>query len=591
MIEETLHAAHWWVQRIISYDINVEGASWQSHFEKVMTELLRAKYHSHWYHNHPDRGSGYRAISNEYSLDPILDKAAKAVSHTLHKYLAQMVLTSDDRWLVMFVNPGVVMVRNKRNHDKTIYDPRIHIFNKALRKRALKMHKLKSIASGQMLSKSDDDALGTLDETKSDDDGVMGTKSDPEDNLTTVDFKKTFMNAVQEKARKLKEKEIERHVRDFKEEMRLNHNIVRGFGPYDEEHSKIWHHNRSPSKSSAGGTTSTRSSASSRSSPAKSPSDSVSNAHCKPSAQSTSASPRQTHPKPTSPANGNEHHLHSAGKAQNGILNVLNVLNHNRFHHHHATNHHHHPPHSNGQSGPSVHFAANKEFDADCGKSNYGKHLREILESCRAHSRRMQSISQHHGLRNGTANTTTTRTTTAALSQREECGVPMDGGCPLLLATSFASPSPSVTVSSPTNSSPDESSVHEMGDEPSVLRLSKSEPLGATTPVLNGKAKIQKMKSTNHVVASQLSGLELNYESESSDDERAAKELKVGMLRTKVPSLDGHSEGSSETVSNPEVSCASSPIYDSATPPTNDEQNVSPSSNGSRSYVDEELKY
>jgi len=169
--------------------------------------------------------------------------------------------------------------------------------------------------------------------------------------------------------------------------------------------------------------------------------------------------------------------------------------------------------------------------------------------------------------------------------------VPMDGGCPLLLATSFASPSPSVTVSSPTNSSPDESSVHEMGDEPSVLRLSKSEPLGATTPVLNGKAKIQKMKSTNHVVASQLSGLELNYESESSDDERAAKELKVGMLRTKVPSLDGHSEGSSETVSNPEVSCASSPIYDSATPPTNDEQNVSPSSNGSRSYVDEELKY
>ena len=50
-----------------------------------MTELLRAKYHNHWYKDEPLRGSGYRAISNEYSLDPILDKAARAVSHSLPK--------------------------------------------------------------------------------------------------------------------------------------------------------------------------------------------------------------------------------------------------------------------------------------------------------------------------------------------------------------------------------------------------------------------------------------------------------------------------------------------------------------------------
>lgn len=50
-----------------------------------MTELLRAKYHNHWYKDEPLRGSGYRAISNAYSLDPILDKAARAVSHSLPK--------------------------------------------------------------------------------------------------------------------------------------------------------------------------------------------------------------------------------------------------------------------------------------------------------------------------------------------------------------------------------------------------------------------------------------------------------------------------------------------------------------------------
>ena len=81
-----------WVKRIISYSISVEAPGWQSHFEKVMTELLRAKYHNHWYKDEPLRGSGYRAISNEYSLDPILDKAARAVSHTLPKVIYQFVI-------------------------------------------------------------------------------------------------------------------------------------------------------------------------------------------------------------------------------------------------------------------------------------------------------------------------------------------------------------------------------------------------------------------------------------------------------------------------------------------------------------------
>merc|ERR1712228_287921 len=127
-----------WVTKIISYDISVEAPSWQSHLEKVMTELLRAKYHNHWYKDDPSRGSGYRAISNEYSLDPILDKAAKAVSHSLPKNLARMVLTSDDQWLVMFVNPGEVTVRNKKYQEIAIYDEDNNIYNKKLMKKGLK---------------------------------------------------------------------------------------------------------------------------------------------------------------------------------------------------------------------------------------------------------------------------------------------------------------------------------------------------------------------------------------------------------------------------------------------------------------------
>ena len=69
----------------MSYNISIESKSWSSSFEKALTELLRAKYLNHWYKDQPHRGSGYRAISNEYSLDPILAKAAQAVSHSLPK--------------------------------------------------------------------------------------------------------------------------------------------------------------------------------------------------------------------------------------------------------------------------------------------------------------------------------------------------------------------------------------------------------------------------------------------------------------------------------------------------------------------------
>jgi len=628
MIEETLHAAHWWVQRIISYEISVEAPSWQSHFEKVMTELLRAKYHNHWYQDDSSRGSGYRAISNEYSLDPILEKAARAVSHSLHKYLAQMVLTSDDRWLVMFVNPGIVFVRNKRNSDDFIYDQQHHIFNKSLKKRSLKWaksHLQKSKAMGSMHSKSDDEMLGAVDETKSDDDSPFGTKSDPED-CVTVDFKKSFMDAVQEKARIIKEKEIAKHVEDFKEEMRLNHHNTRNyFGPYDEEHSKHWHQ-RSPSKSSNSGTTSTRSSASSRSSPIKSPNDHI---HSN-KTQEVSASPRQSSrpitpsaiaSSPTAASNGSLHENRSGKTQPNGqILNVLNTMNIEKLQnglsspsYREANSHynHFHHPHPHTQNGnnhlSTVHFAANKEFGIDCSASNYGKHLKEILHACRIHSQwnskhnnnNTNHINSKNGFKNGSSTshiTNSNKSKTASNSTLHDnvYTVSMDGEYPLLFPTSFASPSPSMSPTvSPLNSFLDQISLHEMDDEPTVLGLSKSEPSTATISKMNGSTKIHTKKSTNHVADSVL---DLNLMgSSSSEEECTVQGLSVGMLRSKLGPAEAHkpcleSEASSE-MSHPDVSCASSPIYDSASPPTNDEQNVSPSSNGSRSCMDEELKY
>ena len=427
----------------------------------------------------------------------------------------------------MFVNPGIVFVRNKCNRDELIYDQSQHIFNKSLKKRSLKWAKLqksKSMAAGSMLSKSDDDTLGTLDETKSDDDGPMGTKSDPED-CVTVDFKKSFMNAVQEKARIIKEKEIAKHVEDFKEEMRLNHHNTRNFGPYDEHHEKNWHQ-RSPSKSSSG-TTSTRSSASSRSSPIKSPTDNSHSNHASGAPQEVSASPRQTHSNPPSAsspaASGTEqqqqHHHRTASKTPNGqILNMLNQLNLeklqnglNHNNHHHLTHHHNHfqhtNPHTNGLS--TVHFAANKEFAIDCTQSNYGKHLKEILNACRLHTQRLNhSNHSKNGYKNGMSptNRTTTKSRGVDISDNnnalhpqdgEEFSVSMHGDYPLLFPTSFASPSPTVSPTvSPFNSF---LSLHaEIDNEPTAIRLTQSEPFSAMIPTVNGSTtKIHSMSPTN----------------------------------------------------------------------------------------------
>eukprot|EP01084_Bolivina_argentea_P181063 312755_1 len=405
MIEETLHAANWWVEKIISYNINVEAPSWQSHFEKVMTELLRAKYHNHWYKDDPSRGSGYRAISNEYSLDPILDKAAKAVSHSLPKNLARMVLTSDDRWLVMFVNPGEVLVRDKKFQEFAIYDKQNHIYNKSLLKKKLATHGKWNKMKQCLYSKSDDETLGSLDETKSETEAHVETKSDPEDS-ENIDYRQLFLQNIHNAARRNKEKEIEAHVQAFKEEMRLNHYRYKGFGPYDED-DKYW--TKSPSKS-------TTASSQSNITPTKS----------SPSKSSTADTPHNTSnkekntksvsntPQPSPPTTNTE-----TNKSNHQILNVLNTLNlpklHNGF-----MNHHH---------------IKNNTFHIDTNDSNYGKHLKSILNSCRIHAR-----STHKPTDKKSSLTNGKKPHKNGIKSHEEY---MQH--PILFPMSYASPSPSIS--------------------------------------------------------------------------------------------------------------------------------------------------
>lgn len=549
MIEETLHAANWWVEKIISYNISVESPSWQSHFEKVMIGLLRAKYHNHWYCDDPTRGSGYRCISNEYALDPILDKAAKAVSHSLPKNLARVVLTSEDRWLTMFVNPGQVTVRNKRFHEEPIYDPRRHICNKALRQTQSRKHR----KSSSHRSKSDDDTLETLDEREA----KSGAMSDPEDNNTSnsnattdkVDFKRIFLEKIHDRARVDKEKEIEAHVEAYRKELKLE---------------------QPDASQSASASQSQSASASNRSSLnlEDAASDSINRLSLSPSKDSVSvSSPTKTPSKSNSQSTSGT--PSKPGQTETEHSQILKLLSANNIERHNLS----------GQ-------LSGHEFLVDTDNSNYGKHLSRILNACKIHRRNMLDRDE------------TERATT-----REES----------------ATPSRSVDSS------------HGLSDHPDLLFSSRSQPLSShdmhshfdhdhldldhnDRPLpLNGKHRPLNGKHTNgnsvksvtqsllhfdldarqvtqvkhEAVPKQEREAEAEVEAaQESCSSHSALELASKRARLGITASVYHESEASEIASleNQDASCNSSPIYDSATPPTptpiNDEQNASPSSKG-----------
>lgn len=526
MIEETLHAANWWVQKIISYNINVEAPSWQSHFEKVMIGLLRAKYHNHWYCDDPSRGSGYRAISNEYALDPILDKAAKAVSHSLPKNLARVVLTSEDRWLTMFVNPGQVTVRNKHFLEEPVYDPRRHICNKGLLQSSQshsRKHR-KSHRSASFASKSDDDTLGTLDEREA----KTGAKSDPEDNNGNgdsngnsnekLDFKRIFLEKIHNTARLNKEKEIEAHVEAYRKELKLEQPDLNG------SHS-----------ASASASLSASASASNRSSLTLEDAASDNRLSLSPSkCDSTASSPAKT------PSQSNSH------SGTDNHSQILKLLSANNIERHNLS----------GQT---------HELLVDTDHSNYGKHLSRILNACRIHRRNMER--EYTPSASASASASERSVESSPLMQQAQ-GMPLSDHPDLL----FSSRSQPLSI---------HSHSHDRHDHNALNRPPNGKhPNGKHTNGTNGKAQAK-------AVIKSLLNFDLDAHQSQVFESKAVAAVQAVYHESEV----------SEIASNQDASCNSSPIYDSATPPTptHDEQNASPSSKGgsdSGIYVGgEELKF
>merc|ERR1712154_260565 len=242
------------------------------------------------------------------------------------------------------------------------------IFNPKLSGNINAKNKYKKAVQSHSYSKSDDETFGSLDESK---DENVSTKSDGEQNkkekqkqnekksktekeekehkeIDVEDVREIFLRNIHNAARRNKEKEIEAHVEAFKKEMRLNHyNNRYKFGPYDED-DKYWH-NRSPSKQSNSSSLSNE--------------DKLSNSNKSPSKQSTDKSPKEKEIK--SPTEKEKNHQ---------ILNVLNTLNLPKLHRNHQVN----------KSPTNYH---KNVFNIDPNKSNYGKHLKLILNSCRIQKR------------------------------------------------------------------------------------------------------------------------------------------------------------------------------------------------------------
>ena len=387
-----------------------------------------------------------------------------------------MVLTSDDRWLVMFVNPGEVLVRDKTYQDVIIYDKINHIYNSSLKNKSsshrYNKHRSKSsLSSNSSYSKSDDETLATLDENKCDDNM---TKSDGEDsgNKEIVDYRKLFLENIHNAARRNKEKEIEAHVQAFKEEMReRHHHYHKRFGPYDDEDNK---YNKSPSKTSTTSTTHSNTNTPPSSSPSRhSPNKlhhkdggNIDNKPLRSRSRSRTHSPLHSPRSPSSDNNEEPNIGNKSSQSQTQIINVLNSLNLSKLN---GFNHH------NG-------------ITIDMNTSNYGKHLKQILNSCKLHSQNQmiynknineQSSSSeykdgtilninyhhHHTTMNG-----------KIIHNNDDYKLSMNGEYPILFPLSYASPSPSISPMITPSPSPLDIS-NELNDEPQQLKHAKSQPI------------------------------------------------------------------------------------------------------------------
>jgi hypothetical protein len=111
MLEEVTEAAKWWRQRLPSSI----AAHMAEKFQQQLIKLLLQRYDGHWHPKDRSRGSGYRTLSYDHRIDPILVQASEAAG------IKNIERLLENTRYIMFVNPGEVKLKNVSNPD-TFWD-------------------------------------------------------------------------------------------------------------------------------------------------------------------------------------------------------------------------------------------------------------------------------------------------------------------------------------------------------------------------------------------------------------------------------------------------------------------------------------
>jgi hypothetical protein len=108
MLDEVTQGARWWASRLPSH----VPQSASDDLVRHLIKLLVQRYTGHWYPEDRRRGSGYRTISYDQKIDPILVQAAESAGL---KHIERLLETTR---YIMFINPGEVKVKNVQNPDQ-----------------------------------------------------------------------------------------------------------------------------------------------------------------------------------------------------------------------------------------------------------------------------------------------------------------------------------------------------------------------------------------------------------------------------------------------------------------------------------------
>lgn len=102
-------ASNWWTSKI---DRVTHKQAYT--FRLALEGLIFGRIYNHWYPENPAKGSGYRAIINDYHVDQLLKIACKSAGFHHSKLPGQCVL---------LINPGSVKIRSLlTDEEEVIYE-------------------------------------------------------------------------------------------------------------------------------------------------------------------------------------------------------------------------------------------------------------------------------------------------------------------------------------------------------------------------------------------------------------------------------------------------------------------------------------